>query len=416
MTEKDLRKFQGRSLIRLPVPGAVNIRRRYIWNKKFQRYVDPPRGGKFEAMRSRGKGHSRETKIFESLPEARAWQAGQVTQGSTSQGAYLVGDLLADWKRLAWPNFKETTRIFYDKIVEHFGPLLGVEVEALTPRHIDAWLATLKSPEYCKKYRSTKHTLEKEHEALRAMINWHREVNDETKLVSPFKKRHLKMLKVKEKTSTVPKFMTEDEFGLWLEHLKRDSFLIYVLALTQIRQVLRISEAAAMKWQNLNLTTRSYTVCEHVIWPRVNGAPPQILPGTKTLKGGDSFVSNLWKDVTDLLEVLAGERQGDLIFTMNGKPLEYRQIQYRYNKAFESAGLPFRSTHVCRHSGATDFLAKTNDPLALMQAGGWKDMKMALHYGQILSTRAKEAIEKAETEQRRARFQVIKGAKDDEAI
>lgn len=86
----------------------------------------------------------------------------------------------------------------------------------------------------------------------------------------------------------------------------------------------------------------------------------------------------------------------DLIFNQNGEPLTYRVVQHAYDKAFKKLKLPFRGTHVCRHSGATSFLDKTGDVLALQQMGAWKTQQMAMHYGQISASRAKEATLKAE--------------------
>lgn len=134
-----------------------------------------------------------------------------------------------------------------------------------------------------------------------------------------------------------------------------------------------------------------------MIWPRVNGAPPEILPGTKTNKSGEVFNSFLqMESVRTLAELQELEKQGDLIFTQDGSLLTYRVVQHAYDKAFKRLKLPFRGTHVCRHSGATSFLDKTGDVLALQQMGAWKTQQMAMHYGQISASRAREATLKAE--------------------
>lgn len=73
-----------------------------------------------------------------------------------------------------------------------------------------------------------------------------------------------------------------------------------------------------------------------------------------------------------------------------------RRVQYQYNKAFRKTGLPYSSTHVCRHTGATAFLNETGDFLALQQMGNWADLKVALHYGKVLGSRARDAVARAE--------------------
>lgn len=111
---------------------------------------------------------------------------------------------------------------------------------------------------------------------------------------------------------------------------------------------------------------------------------------------GQVFNSPLRQITIDALKKLEPLKCGDLIFHENGELLTYRKIQYAYDTAFIKAGLPQRSTHALRHTGATLFLEETGDALALQQLGNWNDQKMALHYGKILSSRAKDAIEKAE--------------------
>ena len=160
----------------------------------------------------------------------------------------------------------------------------------------------------------------------------------------------------------------------------------------QVYQVLRVSEVCAMKWSNLNFEHREYSVSEHVIWPRVNGQPPEVIAGTKTNKSGEVFKSFLQRESLEALSLLNRHEGSDLVFTKDGSVLTYRQVQHAYDQAFKRLALPFRGTHVCRHSGATSFLNKTGDTLALQQMGAWKNQQMALHYGKISSSRAKEAI------------------------
>ena len=104
----------------------------------------------------------------------------------------------------------------------------------------------------------------------------------------------------------------------------------------------------------------------------------------------------LWKEIQDLLAGMLPSKKGDLIFTENGEVLSYRRVQYVYNQAFKKAGLPHRSTHVCRHTGSTMFLDRTQDLLALQQLGGWKNQFMPQHYAKIRSHRAEQAMRASE--------------------
>ncbi len=205
------------------------------------------------------------------------------------------------------------------------------------------------------------------------------------------------MFRVRPAKQKTRKAMYDEEIVAWLNELKQGNPLYYFLAVVQIYQVLRVSEVCAMKWSKLNLAHRDYIVSEHVIWPRVNGAPAEILPGTKTNTSGEVFSTFLQAESVEALSsVLELKKDNDLIFHDGGSLLTYRKIQHAYDKAFERLGFHFRGTHVCRHTGATSFLEKTGDTLALQQMGNWKNQQMALHYGQISSSRAKDATLKAE--------------------
>ena len=80
----------------------------------------------------------------------------------------------------------------------------------------------------------------------------------------------------------------------------------------------------------------------------------------------------------------------------NGDLLAYREIYRAYCKASKLANLSFSGTHVLRHTGATDFLEETGDPLALTQMGNWANTDMAMHYGKISKERATRAVRDAD--------------------
>lgn len=163
---------------------------------------------------------------------------------------------------------------------------------------------------------------------------------------------------------------------------------------------MRISEVAAMKWSNLEVKDRVYNLCEHAVWPRIQGRAAYVALGTKNIEPGEVYQLNLFQEVIDVLTTLRRHPGCDLIFHDEGQLLTYRQIQYRYDKAFEAAVLPFRSTHVLRRTGATSFYNATSDLLALQHMGTWSNQRMPQHYAKVLGTKAKEAIQMIESKPR----------------
>ncbi len=337
------RNYTGKDRIYVPIIRHSRVSRLYIWNKDKKQYVIPSRGKSYRARRYEPFGIeeklARREKFFFSLEEARRWQeerlinepaSPQVDKVVLEAEKYTVEDLISEWKETYWPQLRESTRIFYSKLIPFYEPLFQVEVEELTPAKIDKWIFHLKSDEFQKRYRSTRTSLEKEYDGLKAVIRWYIDTHDETRLIPPFKKRHLKMLKIKEKTRIKDRFMTGEESELWLDTMKRVSPDFYIAALVQIRQLLRVSEVFAMKWSNLDLKNRTYKMSEHVLWPRVKGSPPKIVGGTKNMKTGEYYDMPLRSEVIDLLSCMEKKENCALIFHNSGKIWNYRQIQYGY--------------------------------------------------------------------------------------
>ena len=301
MTKFNPRKYRG-DRIWVSLNGYPGVSRIWNWDKIKELYDSPERGKLYLARKG---GASRKTKTFATREEACSWMRGVlVPETNVHPKGYTMGDLIYDWQKAVWPTFRESTRIFYSKLIVHFNLLEDLEVEKLTPANVDNWLLKLKSPERLKAYSLTRKTLLKELDCLNSIINWYIECHDETKLISPIKKRHAKMAIIKEVPSKQCRYMSSDEYQRWLSCLKAEAPLFYVLAVVQTRQLLRISEVCAMKWSNLDLANRTYRLCEHIIWPRVGGRLPEIHSGTKNMKSGEVHHLPLRQDVIEVLSEL----------------------------------------------------------------------------------------------------------------
>jgi integrase len=150
------------------------------------------------------------------------------------------------------------------------------------------------------------------------------------------------------------------ELELWTKTLRKQKHgeLKEALARVQRSGALRISEAAAIHWEDVNWKERSITIRRSVDWPRKNDEPPEIKEG---FKNGDEKVIPIGPDPYGLLEVLAVNRSGKLVFHLNGAILQYRFIQHAYDAAAEVAGVDFTGTHAMRRTGASWILNQTGD-------------------------------------------------------
>ncbi|AHZ85184.1 hypothetical protein Bb109J_c2496 [Bdellovibrio bacteriovorus] len=397
--DKSLKEYKGKR-IAMAIPGAPGISRVYIWNEGKKRYLSPQRGKSYCARRygSVDNKKKREFEHFFTLEDARLWQISQpLTRPQTTvESASHFGmkspkfsEVVERWQNEGWLHFAENTKIQYRKCLPFYEALAEVEIEKISARMLDELIAIWRKPKEA--YRSTRESFTKEYDTLKYILNWYLENYDDAKPTSPFKARHRQQITLK-----APRqrnlIMLDDDWELFRATIKKEGDTIHAGAVTQKEQIMRASETYAMKYQYLNPIARTYTITEHVIWPRVGGSLPHLAPGTKSIRNGKPYTINLFKHVVDLLMSLERHPHSDLIFHDDGSLLTYRQIQYRYDKAFKAAGLPFSSTHILRHCGSTSFYNATGDLLALQQMGTWSNNKMPQHYAKVLSSSAKKAI------------------------
>lgn len=107
----------------------------------------------------------------------------------------------------------------------------------------------------------------------------------------------------------------------------------------------RISEATALTWDDVNLTTRK-----------------AIIRQTKT---GTERVAHLPPELVVAMAKITDRQQHVFKYTKRG-PLQ------PWNATIRRAGLPHRSFHACRHGFATAMLHAGVDPITTAKRGGWK--------------------------------------------
>ena len=429
MKRFDPRKFKGKQ-IRVK-SNYKGIEKMYTWNEKLKRYVIPRSGLHFYTLRYDPTSGGRTKRVFRSFPnlvDAKKWQkfqyhdgekptdkkhyktlkdfersettlkeneAGSLVAEIKEAKGYTLVKLYEDFKEHRFSFLKTGSQRHYIYMMKNFSFLFTYKIEDITPYVIDDLIRDLKSLKKMKNYRSSRCDFEKELDALRSIFNWHIQHNRISNWSNPVRKEHYEMSKIKNKTQKIRNYMTEEEKNLWYETLKGHRPQFFAPAFIQTEQVMRASETFAMTWDNLDLRNKSYFVSGHVIWDRVKDPKPYILQGTKTQ--GTAFLMPLRTPVVKVLEKLYDERnkKSNYIFhDGKGNIWQYKNIQNAYEHCFKKAKLPFSGTHVCRHTGATLFLEKTGDPLALQEIGNWKTQTQAMHYGKILKQRLRRVIDK----------------------
>lgn len=401
--------YQGKKRLFKSVSGYEMLMRIWVWDDEKKEYTSPAYGKKYVARRYETLGKKRvrsPQKYFTTLEEALCWQSarheeekpGVIVSGDSSneskKSQLTFAQLFKEFKEIRYPNLRSGTIRIYESKTRCFSFFNEMIVDDLSPKVIDDWIKWLMQPGQT--FKSTRKNFAKESECLKAVLNWYLNEYDDAKLIMPFKNRHIQKLGKKRSHQNMTRYMSADESNLWLEKLEFYYPEIYPAAVVQIEQILRASEVFGMTWSHLDLKNQTYRLCQSIEWLRECKSKPRLRDGTKTLKEGEAIVLHLRKRTIDVLKSLKRDPATDLIFHRKGGIWPYRGVQHRYDRAFKKAGLPYRGTHVCRHTGATKFLNETGDELALTAMGGWKTTEQARHYGRLLGLTVRKVIDKAD--------------------
>ena len=112
---------------------------------------------------------------------------------------------------------------------------------------------------------------------------------------------------------------------------------------------------------------------------------PTLIAATKT---EDSVrMVPLAQELIELLSTMQKETNGtDSVFcNAVGALLRYNAIQSAFNKGFIALGLPWRSTHICRHTQATMMLLATKNLSAVQANLGHRSRSVTERYAKAIA-------------------------------
>lgn len=231
----------------------------------------------------------------------------------------------------------------------HFHILDNKVVEDFSCKTIDDWLLTLKD----RNTNRQRFSFDNELTLMKNIINHYNEFFEGDLRI--FKKKHLKLSKVKPKQPKEDKSFNEKEFKEFLDcigALYGEKF--YMLALIQYYEALRISEAYALHYSDFHMTDSPFTsyieVRRSVVFTHNSKKRSYI---QECLKNRTSKELPILPEVWGFLKSHLEKYKNKYLFMPNGKPEEYHTLQRAYNTAFRSANLPYSSTHILRHGGAS---------------------------------------------------------------
>ena len=121
------------------------------------------------------------------------------------------------------------------------------------------------------------------------------------------------------------------------------------------------------------------TLRRRIQWSRNKNEESVWNNGLKTQEERTIPLSTLAKQAMLEWKELSGAESGPL-FHIDGAPIPYRKIEYRYTQAMKAAGLSTRATHVLRHVSITGYQNEVKN-IALTQAvAGHVDIETTMDY------------------------------------
>ena len=297
------------------------------------------------------------------------------------------------WKDAQTRMLKSTIQSYETRLSYFYkGPLAKVKMSELKGVKVVEWISWLKKHPTAK--NKVRKSFVKDLSFLKAVLNWYKNFLNEDFNV-PITKKHRQMCFFKPNTPRRPDhFIQPEDVEKWVKWLKehRSNPVYWRLAVFLLSTGARVSEACGIKWDAIDLKRGFVRIVRRVHWDHFN-KHPVLEDVTKT--AGSARLLMLPKGLKDILKEIKKESMNDLVFTdSKGELLKYNAIQSAFNAGFKALGLPWRSTHICRHTFATVALMATKDISAVQASLGHTEIKMTQRYAKTVALLSSETGEK----------------------
>ena len=282
----------------------------------------------------------------------------------------------------------------YETRLSYFytSPLANVKMSELKGMKIVDWINWLKQHPTSK--NKERKSFRAELAFLRAILYWYRNFINEDFNV-PITKKHRQMSVYRKTAPRRPDyFMEPEDAKKWVEWLKehRSNPVYWRLAIFMLLTGSRVSEACGLKWDVVNLDKGFVRIIRRVRWDQ-RTKHPFLEDVTKT--SGSARILMLPEKLKNMFFELKKEAVNDLVFTdLKGELIRYNAIQSAFNAGFVALNLPWRSTHICRHTFATIALMGTKNLSAVQASLGHTEIRMTQRYAKAVALLSSETGEK----------------------
>ena len=271
-------------------------------------------------------------------------------------------------------------------------PLAKVKMSEFKGVKVIEWIDWMKSQRTAQHQK--RNSFIQELKVLKTVLNWYKNFLNEDFNV-PITEKHKQLSILRPKTLRRPDYFIQPEDAKeWVEWLKenRSNPVYWRLACFMLLTGTRVSEACGLKWSAVDLERDLIRILRRVSWDRVNKTP-SLDEVTKT--SGSARLLILPKKLQLILSQMKQEAVNDLVFTnRKGELLKYNAVQSAFNAGFIALKLPWRSTHICRHTFAALALMTTKNLSAVQASLGHSEQKTTQVYAKTVALLSSETGEK----------------------
>ena len=344
------------------------------------------------------KGVRVSAKTFSTKKEAVFWHESEKHKFDLSPASLNDSMLFRDcldkfWKDAETRMMKSSLQAYETRLSYFYkNPLTQVKMSELKGVKIVEWINWLKKHKTAKNKgrRSFIHELK----YLSVVLNWYRNFINEDFNV-PVTKKHRQMCLFKSKTPRRPDYFIEPEDAkAWVEWLKehRNNPVYWRLAGFMLMTGARVGEACGLKWSEVNLAKGFVRIVRRVRWDQ-RTKHPFLEEAAKTAES--ARVLMLPEKLKNIFREMKQEALNDLVFTdLKAELLKYNAIQSSFNAGFIALNLPWRSTHIFRHTFAAIALMETKNLPAVQASLGHTEIRMTQRYTKTVALLSSETGEK----------------------
>ncbi len=335
------------------------------------------------------------SQTFKSLKEATYWRNTfnpfNSTQEKNDLDSMTFKKLWMKYEEIHFASVEKSTQGMKRQKISVFMDMIGdLKISKITPDFLDFVLREKKKEATSAPY-SKRYNFHKPLDEIKAVFNWYKE-NYNYKFHNPVLKRHYS-LGIIRKTKRKEKVLSREQL---VNFIKAIDIPVYQdFAIVQLFSAGRFGEIAGSQQKNLNLI-ENFLIIKEVV---VEDQSKKFLELKPYPKNGHTRTVSISSEMFRLaiLRRLNDSVEGcGYLFHIDGKPLRYRHVQYRYNKALKKIGLfpDYSSTHFMRYTMATESRRVMGSLDAAQSVTGHHSVKMAEHYAKIPTKLQEETVSK----------------------